>query len=476
MNRREILKMFGLGAGGLVLAPLLTRIARAGGAPARRFVFVVEGNGFEPVTMLSNSARAAIDARATAPIGEDRWWPDKAGHETTLDIPGDLASASALGALAGSADVPSLLPHAAVVLGLSSRIVNGGHSAEHGVLSSTRTIAGVAGGTTIDALLASLAQVRAEAPFDAVRLGVAPDVTKALDFGTCAFDRGASAPLILQPKAAHDLLFGSVASAAGQRAFTRRNELLDFAAADVRAALAAFSGTSVERAKLEAYLASLEVLSARQSRIIALRDTLAAARPTDPSSDARYESESVFERLGAQLDVAAAALIGGLTHVCVVGCGTGGDFNVSYPADVAGESRHVLHHGSGADATLAAQIHDITRRQVDLVASLARRLLAVPEDGGTMLDHTVIVYIGDNGEQHHSQALEFPVLLLGGRALGLRTGGRSVVYPGVRIARTHRQLSNLWNTLGHLAGIELNAFGREGPNRIAEGPLSELMV
>ena len=84
MNRREIVKMFGLGAGGLVLAPLLTRIARAGGAPARRFVFVVEGNGFEPVTMLSNSARAAIDARATAPIGEDRWWPDKAWRDCKL--------------------------------------------------------------------------------------------------------------------------------------------------------------------------------------------------------------------------------------------------------------------------------------------------------------------------------------------------------------------------------------------------------
>jgi hypothetical protein len=86
------------------------------------------------------------------------------------------------------------------------------------------------------------------------------------------------------------------------------------------------------------------------------------------------------------------------------------------------------------------------------------------------------VYVGDNGEQHHSQALEFPVLLLGGSALGLRTGGRTLVYPGERAGSSHRQLSNLWNTMGYLAGEELDRFGHEGPIRVAEGPLSELMT
>ena len=92
-----------------------------------------------------------------------------------------------------------------------------------------------------------------------------------------------------------------------------------------------------------------------------------------------------------------------------------------------------------------------------------------------MLDHTVIVYIGDNGEQHHSTASEFPVVLIGGRALGLQTNGRTLVYPGMS-SDGHRQLSNLWNTLGYVAGEELDDFGAEGPSRRALGPLAELLA
>ena len=93
-----------------------------------------------------------------------------------------------------------------------------------------------------------------------------------------------------------------------------------------------------------------------------------------------------------------------------------------------------------------------------------------------MLDNTVIVFIGDNGEQHHGTASEFPVVLIGGKNLGLATGGRTIVYPGVDSGGSgHRQVSNLWNTLGHLAGEPLDMFGAEGPYRVAPGPLAELM-
>ena len=111
-----------------------------------------------------------------------------------------------------------------------------------------------------------------------------------------------------------------------------------------------------------------------------------------------------------------------------------------------------------------------------MIADVARRLRDTPDVlGGTMLDHTAIVYISDNGEQHHSTASEFPVLLLGGRGLGLRTEGRTIFYPGLGSER-HLQLSNLWNTLGYLAGEELDDFGQEGRTRRATGPLGELLI
>jgi len=79
--------------------------------------------------------------------------------------------------------------------------------------------------------------------------------------------------------------------------------------------------------------------------------------------------------------------------------------------------------------------------------------------------------------QHHSTAPEFPVVLIGGKNLGLSTGGRTIVYPGVDSGGSgHRQVSNVWNTLGHLAGEQLDTFGAEGPFRVATGPLHELMA
>ncbi len=108
-------------------------------------------------------------------------------------------------------------------------------------------------------------------------------------------------------------------------------------------------------------------------------------------------------------------------------------------------------------------------------ARMARALDNVPEGNGTMLDNTIIAYLSDNGEKHHSEAREWPMLLVGGSNLGFKTDGRTVVYPGWNNPND-RQASNLFNTLGHATGnTELNEFGNEGALRIAKGPLDELL-
>ena len=97
ISRRGWLRGIAAGAGGLMLAPLLTRIAAAGPGPVRRFVFVVEGNCFEPVTLLGDDARRAIDATLAAPIDTARWWPNRYRHGAPLEITAGLSSAPALG-------------------------------------------------------------------------------------------------------------------------------------------------------------------------------------------------------------------------------------------------------------------------------------------------------------------------------------------------------------------------------------------
>jgi hypothetical protein len=178
-----------------------------------------------------------------------------------------------------------------------------------------------------------------------------------------------------------------------------------------------------------------------------------------------------------------------------MGSGTGGDFDMTYTREKTpmydnATNRHALHHGSASNSVYLDTIHDVTAQQIAaIVTQLALPLQNTPDpvSGGNLLDSTVIVYIGDNGEQHHATGSEFPVVLIGGGALGLKTGGRTIVYPGVDSGGSgHRQVSNLWNTLGHLTGaspftlgttkINFDTFGFEGPGRVAPGPLTELLA
>ncbi len=471
MNRRQLLAAIGSGAGLALLGPW-HRQALAAGTPPRRFVFVVEGNGYEPITVLSPAARAALQAHTTHDLTGVRSPAGKYGHTTPIVVQaGDLAEAPALAALAPGSSGIDLTAQASVTLGLSSRITGGGHSTYFGALSCTRSTPSRAGGQTIDALLASLPGVRQQAPFDAVRVGIHAS-SAGLNNSTCAYGEGRAAPVVMNPTLAYNNLFGSVADAARQAAFARRASLLDYAIADVDASLAQFSGNSVERLKLERYLQSLQDVSLRQQQLTALAPTLSSVAPPTPSDSALYASSDPLLRLQAQFDLVTAALLGGLTHVAVIASGTGGAFDVAYPGLIDDIARHSLQHGA-ANADYLSVIHDATRQHVSMIAAMARTLASVPEGSGTMLDHTVIVYLSDNGDTHHSSAYEWPILMVGGQALGFLNDGRTTAFPGYRAA-SNRQVSNLFNTLGYAAGLALDDFGNEGATRIATGPLSEL--
>lgn len=467
ISRRNLLRLVGTAAGAAVLGPFLSRLGHADTPVFPRFVFFVEGNGFEPVTVLSPSMRAALDASMAMPVGTDRYWPRRYRHTTPIETMGDLDQALAL------ADLGPLAAKTAVLLGLSSKITGGGHTTYHGVLSSTRTSGLRPSGETIDAHLSRLPMLAGTA-FDALRVGYAsafhyPGAN--LDFGTCALGAGVAVPLVRDPRQAFDMLFGVVTDRPG---FDRAGRILDFARDDVSRALAAFPSSSPERAKLEGYLASIEANLQSRMRL----EAAVAGIPTLPTMPSGTRTpEDIYTVLTAQAGHIATALQGGLTNVAVLGIGTGYDFDTFYGTDH--RPRHDTCHQSETSPMLADYLHMQTRHEMSVMIELARQLDAIPERGATLLDHTVLVYIGDNGETHHATAEEFPVVVMGGGALGLRTGNRSIAYPGLdQFGMGHRQVSNLWNTLGHLACENLNAFGGErlgGGTRSAEGPLSELM-
>ncbi|MGE0784227.1 MAG: DUF1552 domain-containing protein [Sandaracinaceae bacterium] len=464
MNRRDFMKLAGI-SGLAAAAPFGARFAGATGATCPKFLFVVEGNGFEPASVLCDSARAALDATMSGAVDTKRWWCNSYRHDSPMELSTpDLAQSSYLSSQFGTAfpleplAEQGLVDQSTVLLGLSSRIVGGGHSGMHGALSSTRTIGGRPGGPTIDAYLAGIPEVRQDTPFDAFRIGVGGG---GIDFGTCAYGYGRPAPVIRDESEAYAFAYGAFASGNARQVFEQRDRMLRFAAEDVRAAEARFTGNPGELAKLGTYEASIDELLQSQER---LRSMTVTAPP------APMTGLSPLPQLAQLLDMAAGALIDGLTNVAVVTSGTGGAFGMTY-STVSSTARHDMQHQSGGNPTLLDAIRQVNRAQVDAIAKAARRLA-----DASILDQTIIVWIGDNGEQHHSTSSEFPILLIGGSGVGLKPGGRTVLYPGLSSAN-HRQLSNLWNTLGHVAGVALDEFGGEAGNlRKAPGPLPELLA
>ncbi|MEO5730398.1 MAG: DUF1552 domain-containing protein, partial [Byssovorax sp.] len=304
--------------------------------------------------------------------------------------------------------------------------------------------------------------------------------SKQLSYSLCAYGPGRPAPITVDPTDAYKALFTAILGTS-TTAIANRKETLDFARADVLATLAGFGPSATERLKLERYLEALNASQARQDLLVQMQAAVAPLVPPGPAVDPRYTSSDPLDRLAVQFDLATTCLIGGLTNVVVLASGPGGGLDLVYesvmPKHFAGldvnMNRHSLQHGN-TQAPHQAAILDVTAEHVNQIARMARALDTVPEGNGTMLDNTIIVYLSDNGEKHHSEAREWPMLLVGGSNLGFKTDGRTVVYPGWNNPN-NRQASNLFNTLGHATGnTELNEFGNEGALRIAKGPLDEL--
>ena len=380
-NRRDALKTLGLSAGATFLHPVLTQLkAQAAGRPitAKRFVFVVESNGVKPQQM--------------PPSGVER----KERPQSALNGPAEFVDVS----LADRDLAFSLQPvspwkdRLTIVNGLSGHICGGGHSNNHGALGA------VPGGRkapaeiheTIDAALAKTVP----GIFPHVGLGISKRVENNVVYSISAWGKGKKMPIVCQPQQAYNALFGSAADGAARQEFIARNNVLDFLKDDVKAAEASLAGP--EREQFGAYLETFESLRERQSRLNEIQHTL---REKGPAPSDKYTSAEVeTDRLDAQFDIAAATLICGLTNVLTISSAAGEqDFDITFTGLGLKQGKHHTGHGGGQNGMDYLQTYDYIRRyHFDLIAGLCKKLDAVKEGDGTMLDNTVIVYLSDGAE------------------------------------------------------------------------------
>ncbi len=458
LHRRDALKGLSLGAGSLVLAPMLGRMqSQAAGVAKKpmRFVFVVESNGFTP--------------QQAAPVDFQR----KPRHQRPMNGPAETVDFG----LADHKLPPAIEPltpwkdKVTLLQGLSGRICGGGHSNNFSALGcfSAQGESKRIQNATIDGQLAR----QLPGIFPHIGLGISKRLENSVIYNCSAWAAGKPLPTMCKPNQAYSALFGSVAGGAAKEEFAARNNMLDFLKDDVKRVKSNLARP--EREQMDAYLETFETLRDRQSRLNEIEDTL---REKGPAPTDKYTSAVETDRLDAMFDIGAASLICGLTNVLTLSSAAGiRDFDICFTGLGLKKGKHHTGHGGSQNGMTWYEVSEMIRRyHFNLIAGLAKKLQAVPEGDGTMLDNTLIVYLSDGAEGHHSRCWEWPMVVLGDLGGRLKSG-RYIDYPGYG-QKNHRTTANLYVTLMQLAGSQRTSFGVQDPGLKdidQHGPLEELL-
>ena len=448
-SRRSILRGGFLGAGSVALSPLLRHLRMLEFGPAqrqlpKRFVFVVKSSGLQADYLEPGGLERGGDALVDAPLRGRQL------HESLQPL-------------------APFLDRLTILQGLSGKMCTIGHSSFYGALGAYKADGKTPPtGPTLDGFLSA----RFPSVFDHVGLKMGAGGAGTAYPAISARGKNQQLPYQCDPQLAYMNLFGSIVDSGDiAKKYRRSGSVLDFMSQDIQRLQARLPGP--EREKLGHYLEGFETLKRRRSKLVSMQAELAA---NAPKLGDKYTSKVSTHHLDAHFDMATAALITGITNVVSIHCD---DLQSSYEGLGITPTVHSIGHGSSNGAETAQQCRDRIRRfHLELTAGMAARLAAVPEGDGSMLDNTLIVYLSDNSNLHHSTAVEWPILTLGGLGGAWKGGGRYLAWP--RYGRQgHRTIGNFLTTVCHAAGQAVEHFGQLDLALSADldqrGPLSELL-
>jgi hypothetical protein len=453
-NRRQMLKGLSLGAGSMLLSPMIQRVMANAEGKERppRFVFVLQSNGFDAVQACPESIpfQKYADREKFESI-------DLTQHK----LPKGLAA------------LEPLKSKTTIVQGLSGRCTGGGHSTWGGSLGQYR-ISGAnlsPQNVTIDYQLGQA--IPGILPW--IGVGMASGARDAL-MNITARAAHKTMPIILNPEKAYNSFFSVAAGGEREKNFHLKRNLLDYMVGDVKKTRKALGSLGGE--ELDAYLSAYDQLAARQYQLLANKEVL---KKSAPKLDDRFTSTVATKRLEAQFELAGSALIGGLSNVATLTCAATEINAQPYLGIGVDVSNHGYGHmgGNKRDAK-GIPYYEKTRGWLfSLIAKLAQRLEKTPEGDGNMLDNTIIVYMSDAPDTHHSTGYEWPLAIVGNLKGKMNLGGRYINFPGYG-KPGHHTVGALYTTFLNCVGQPQQTFGRLDPDldekAMQTGPLAQLMT
>ncbi|QDU93554.1 DUF1552 domain-containing protein [Lignipirellula cremea] len=440
-NRRQFLQSSALAAGALTMTPSLAALqaASASDIGPRRFIFIRKSNGIRPqevaLPTFSEAEKKQDDNKQPLEV-------DLHHHELPpwlRELEGDKQQM-------------------AILQGLSCKMSENGHwsySSVMGAFKSGRNSLSGIKRATIDFELARLFP----SPFGHVELSLTGNYST---FRT-GIVAGYSAPgphqrnyCYADPQTAYNELFKSVTDPG---AVDSDNAMLAFLEGEELVKASVLGG--YEKLKLSNHIASLEEIQGRNKQLKSLSAVIRQHLPEiAPVHAGGGPNASTPEKQQAMTDILTAALATGLTNVVTY---TIDELSTPIKGIPGNESDHIsiheLGHNGGYSGVSAEKIREKIRvGHVRQIRTIIDKLKAIPEGNGNMFDNTVILYFPENGETHHSQGVEAPVVVMAGDNCRLNMLGRYIRLPH-HGTEGHKTIGNWYTTLLNAYGNPIEHYG-----------------
>jgi hypothetical protein len=310
--------------------------------------------------------------------------------------------------------------------------------------------ADVQAGTTIDQLIAR--QISRDAKLSSLEMSVdRNDVVGACDHGyACAYMNSMSwktptlpLPAETSPRFVFERLFGTGDTAGARAARSREDRsILDGVMQEIRL----LRGTLGQRdaVKLSEYLDAIREVEQR------IRKSESADRQVTVPERPAGEPETFKEYAELMFDLQVLAFQADVTRVTSFMLARE-NVNRAYAEIGLPEAHHSMsHHGN--DPEKMAVFSKLNTYHVATLAYFLKKLEAVPDGDGTLLDHSIVLYGSGMSDGNTHNNFNVPVVVVGGRDQQIK-GNRHLVYP------KGTPLANLSLSLMDKFGVNVESFG-----------------
>jgi len=336
--------------------------------------------------------------------------------------------------------------HFTAFSGLSHPGVGGGHAAHLSFLTGAPGTGqpGFRNTQSLDQFVAE--RIGQDTRFLHLGLGVqkrtTSDSTQAVSFTR----RGVAIPTELSPKQLYRRMFAT-GTADEQAATVRRIEaggsVLDLVSG--RAKVLEGSIDAEDRARLDQYFTSVRELEGRLKRAM---DWEKRPKPAVNYSEPRDidDVNFVIEKSKLMFDLMRLALQTDSTRVITLHIST---FNtIAHVPGVKTDTHSLSHHGNEPEKI--AELRKVEEAQMKVFVAFLKSLRDVGEQGGSLLDHTQVLYGSCLGNANAHANNNLPIILAGG---GYRHPGHLAFDE-----KNNEPLANLYVTMLQRLGIETDTF------------------